>query len=121
MSEIGKIVWTDLTVPNANKNRDFYAEVFNWTFEEVSMGAYSDYTMKNENGDVIAGICHKDGPNTELPPQWINYIKVNNITESLGKVEILGGKVIVPVNPNSSYKMAVIQDIAGAYIGLFEE
>lgn len=121
MSDIGKIVWTDVTVKNADANRDFYKEVFNWTFEEVSMGDYSDYTMKNENGNVIGGICHKDGPNKDFPSQWINYIKVNSINDSLKKAEKLGGKIIIPVNPDSSYKMAVIEDVAGAYIGLFEE
>lgn len=121
MSNEGKFVWSDLTIPNADKVRDFYSEVFNWTAEEVDMGGYSDYSMKNENGEVVGGICFKKGMNNDFPPFWINYISVSNIKETLDKAQKLGAEIIVPPNPESSYKMAVIKDNAGAFIGIFEE
>ena len=72
----GTIAWTDLTVPDAESLRDFYAKVVGWRFEPVPMGEYHDFNMIPPNGDgPAAGICHARGANADLPPVWMIYIR----------------------------------------------
>src|SRR4030067_2971469 len=96
----GAIVWTDLTVENADPIRDFYASVIGWKSQTVDMGLYNDYQMNLPGtGDSVAGICHARGVNASLPPQWLVYIKVPDIDQSMKRCLDLGGKVLLPPKP----------------------
>ena len=117
----GSISWTDLTVPNATVVRDFYAAVAGWTASPVEMDGYDDYSMNTPSGTTVAGICHARGSNAGLPAQWLVYITVANLDESLKQCRELGGRVIAPPRDmGGSGRMAVIQDPAGAVAALFQ-
>lgn len=120
-SAIGKFMWFDLTVENADAVRDFYQQVVGWKPDTVDMGTYQDYSMKAEDGSVVAGICHKRGDNAKLPSQWMLYITVSNLEESLKTCTANGGKVIVPTRDMGGSKFAVIEDPAGAVCTLFQQ
>src|ERR1043166_5208922 len=95
VTEIGAISWTDLTVPNAEAVRDFYAQVVGWKAEPLDMGGYSDYCMNAPaTGETKVGICHAKGENADIPPQWLVYINVENLTQSVENAKRLGGKVV---------------------------
>jgi uncharacterized protein len=119
----GKILWTDLTVENADEIKDFYGSVIGWTFSEQPVADYVDYNVHNalEHGDeCIAGICHKKGSNVNIPAQWLNYVIVKNLRESLANCQKLGGKTIDGPRKMGKNMFAVIQDPAGAYLALME-
>ncbi|GAB4286868.1 MAG: hypothetical protein Kow0098_02610 [Ignavibacteriaceae bacterium] len=122
-TEIGSVNWFDLTVEDAEMIRDFYSDVIGWVPENVPMGKYNDYSMKSpESGKIAAGICHARGFNQDLPPQWLIYITVKNVDESIKKCTNSGGKVISgPRKLGESAKYCVIQDPAGAVCALYEE
>lgn len=116
----GKIAWTDLTVESAEDIKRFYSEVVGWQSEGVSMGEYDDFNMVQPGSkDPSAGICHARGSNADLPPVWMVYITVENLSSSLASVEQLGGKVLKAPKENGKY--AVIEDPAGAICTLYEE
>jgi predicted enzyme related to lactoylglutathione lyase len=120
--EVGTIGWIDLSVPNADKVRDFYKGVVGWTDEALSMGEYNDYVMKTpESQTSITGICHKQGVNADIPSQWLIYITVADLDKSASQVEALGGKILVAPKSVGSYgRMSIVQDPGGAIAGLFE-
>ena len=120
--EVGSITWIDLTVADAENVRDFYKEVVGWKSSPVSMGDYDDYTMNTPASDnAVAGICHAQGSNAALPPQWLIYITVENVDKSSQRCVEMGGKIISGPKEISGYgKMCVIQDPAGAVAALFE-
>lgn len=126
----GHILWTDLTVPNADEVRAFYEAVMGWTSSEVSLGEYSDFMMMapgyrprpgagEEN--VAAGICHARGVNAGMPAQWINYFGVADLDASRAKVEELGGKFVGQIRTHGASRFCIIADPAGAVCGLFEK
>lgn len=119
---LGKIGWTDLTVPDAENIRDFYREVAGWKPEPVTMGEYEDFNMCSpEDGEPLAGICHARGSNADLPAQWLIYITVENLDERLELCKKLGGEVVTGPKSLGGYgRMAVIRDPAGAIAALFE-
>lgn len=117
----GSIIWTDLTIPNAEKLRDFYASVVGWTFAPISMGNYADFQMNAPaTGEAVAGICHSRGVNAGLPPQWLVYISVEDIDGCVQRCKEHGGTILVeprPMGGNGTF--CVIKDPAGAVAALF--
>ena len=66
-AEVGKIVWTDLTVDNAVEIKDFYARVVGWKSSPVGMEGYDDFNMNTPaSGDRVTGICQARGANSDL-------------------------------------------------------
>jgi len=118
----GTVAWTDLTVPDAEEIRDFYAEVVGWTSDPVDMGEYSDFNMiVPSTSEPAAGICHAKGVNADLPPAWMIYLVVEELDVSLAAVKERGGTILVgpkSMGPGSAY--AVIQDPAGAVAALYQ-
>lgn len=118
-SSPGSIAWIDLTVPDADRLRDFYARVAGWTPSPVDMGGYSDYSMRNAAGVDVAGVCHTRGPNAGVPPVWLIYISVPNLDQALAQVRALGGAVLEE-RPMAGMKFAIVRDPAGAHVGLIQ-
>ena len=115
----GTVTWQDLTVPNAEAVRDFYAAVVGWEPEALSMGAYSDFVM-NADGAGIAGICHARGANAELPAAWLIYITVEDLDHSIAECQRLGGSLIAPPRGYGGGRYCVIKDPAGAVCALYQ-
>jgi len=121
-SRTGSIAWTDLTVPDAERIRDFYAAVVGWKASPVDMGGYADFSMAPPaGGNPVAGVCHARGDNAGLPAQWLLYMVVERLDDSVSKCVELGGRVIVGPKTMGSYgRYCVIEDPAGAVAALFE-
>lgn len=118
--KVGTITWTDLTVPDAEEVRDFYAAVVGWTPQALDMGGYSDFVMSTPEGTAVAGVCHARGVNADLPPQWLVYITVGDVDRSAARCVDLGGKILAgPKNMGSQARYCVIQDPAGAVAALY--
>jgi uncharacterized protein len=120
---LGSIISADLTAPNADYLRDFYREIMGWEVENMDMkderGEYVDYVMKDSEGNWVGGVCHARGENLNIPPQWILYINVADIADTIEKCVGMGGKVIKESrNEEGVLQYAMIQDPAGAVLGL---
>ncbi len=120
---VGRIAWLDLTVPDASTTRDFYQQVVGWSVQDVEMGGtgekYADYNMLAGDGHPAAGVCHARGGNSGLPPVWLIYLPVGDITESLARVEAEGGTVIKATRKtDGTCVYAVVQDPVGACVAL---
>jgi predicted enzyme related to lactoylglutathione lyase len=115
---IGTIAWTDLTVPETEKVRDFYKELVGWESSPVDIGEnYQDYNMMPPGSETpVAGICHAMGVNAGIPPQWMIYIVVEDLEQCKRRCVELGGKVLMQ---HPSMHMCVIQDPAGAVCALY--
>ena len=117
----GTVGWTDLTVQDADKVRDFYCEVVGWKYNPVDMSGYNDYTMLSSDGASTAGVCHARGVNADLPAQWLIYITVDNMETSIERCIQLGGKVIAgPKGTGGTSRYCIIKDPAGAVCALYQ-
>jgi len=118
---VGAIGWLDLTVPNADGLRDFYAKVVGWKPEPVTMGGYSDYHMLlPAQGTPVAGVCHARGVNAHLPPQWICYFVVDDLDASVRELTARGGTLIGDVRSMGEARYVAFRDPAGAVAALYE-
>ena len=117
----GTIAWTDLTVPDAERVRDFYRAVVGWRTEPVEMDGYDDYNMLPPDEDApAAGICHARGANADLPAQWLMYVVVEDLDASIVACRENGGRVVVGPKGLGGGRYCVIQDPAGACCALYQ-
>ena len=120
---VGCISWLDLTVLDASATRDFYRQVVDWSVQDVEMEdageRYVDYSMLGADGNAAAGVCHARGVNLGLPPTWMIYLPVGDLTESLRRVRQEGGKVIKEnTGADGGYAYAIVEDPVGATFAL---
>ena len=114
----GKLVWLDLTMPDAETVRDFHADVVGWKPEGVDMGGYEDFTIvRGETGEAVAGICFNRGTNAEIPVGWIPYFEVDDLDAALERARALGAEVVS--GPRGGFCM--IRDPAGAVAALYRQ
>jgi len=117
----GQIIWIDLTVPDAKNVRDFYSQMVGWQPEPVDMGGYNDFNMLMPDGSTpAAGICYARGENADMPPQWLIYITVENLAQSIETCLSMGGSVVTPPKVQNQHDYCVVQDPAGAVVALVE-
>jgi len=121
----GHISWISLTVSDASATRDFYRQVVDWSARDVEMedddGVYTDYDLFDVDGNPAAGISHARGVNVGLPPNWLIYIPVGDLAESLRRVQDGGGTIINSTRQSDGgYTDAVVQDPVGACLALVQ-
>ncbi len=119
--QVGTIVWTDLTVENAEEIADFYGEVVGLVRSPHSMGEYDDYVMSTPDGTGVTGVCHARGTNANVPPQWLTYFSVENVERSAARCVELGGRIIDGPRKMGHQNFCVIQDPAGAIAAIIGE
>ena len=117
--KVGEIVWRDLTVPNAEEIRGFYADVVGWKTTPHDMGEYADFNVLPQGSDeAITGICHARGENANVPAQWLLYVWVADVRGSAERCVALGGRVLDGPRLMGADLFCVIQDPAGAMLAL---
>lgn len=105
----GAMCWNELYVPDVEKAKEFYGQVFSWTFETDQTG----YTTIKNNSRSNGGIFQLTKEMAQMPPMWIVYFTVNNMAESVKKVKELGGIVHMEKDIDVG-KIAMIADPTGA-------
>ena len=107
---VGAIGWVDISVPDAEALRSFYASVVGWDASLVDMGGYSDFVMSSPGSEApTCGICHAKGVNADLPAQWLMYIVVADIDASAKACVEQGGALITEIK-NMGGQGAVLRD-----------
>lgn len=117
---IGSVTWRDIAVKDATKLQEFYTKVVGWTAKEHPMGGYADYEMQDATGQTVAGVCHARGGNSNLPPQWLIYITVESVTDSVEACKANGGTIVDGPRNMGGAQMCVIKDPAGAVCVLYQ-
>ncbi len=121
--KIGRVSWMDLTVDDATTVSQFYSKVVGWDIQGFDMGGYEDYCMNDpESGETLAGVCHAKGGNANIPAQWLMYVGVESLDNSLAEVEKEGGEVIgTKRGDGKGGHYQLVKDPAGAFLMLWEE
>jgi predicted enzyme related to lactoylglutathione lyase len=122
----GHVGWNELVTTNSKAAAEFYGKLFGWQATPfVPKGAptggppYSIFKMNMADEMGLGGMMQTPQPG--MPSQWLPYVMVEDVDDSLKKATKLGAKVCVPVMSIGEVgRIAVIQDPQGATIGLHE-
>jgi predicted enzyme related to lactoylglutathione lyase len=118
----GTFSWVDLSTSDPEAAKSFYEALFGWTHEDLPTGN-GTYTMFRLNGKDVAAVSQQqpDEANQGIPPHWNNYVTVEDVDQSAGKVSGLGGTVLVePFDVLDAGRMAVVADPTGAVFMLWQ-
>lgn len=119
MPKSGEFCWNELSTGDVSEAKKFYSELFDWQINDVPMGDFT-YTMMKSGDKEIAGIVQSQQQGA--PSQWMSYVKVDNLEDTVTKAQKLGAEVKVPATTVGEMgKLAVIQDPAGAEIALWQQ
>jgi len=121
----GEISWNELVTRDTKGAANFYGKLFGWestpfTAKGIQAGAQPYNLFKiDPNSMGVGGMMQV--PHPEMPSQWIPYVVVENVDQSLAQATKLGAKTLVPVMSIGEIgRIAIITDPQGATIGLHE-
>ena len=119
LPEVGQFIWADLLAKQPKAQIEFYKGIADYTIEQNQSSIVdNDFFLRTRNVPR-AGVL--EVPATDILPNWLPYVRVNNIVDSIVKTTQLGGTVILePSMEIYNGKLAVILDPTGAAIGIIE-
>jgi predicted enzyme related to lactoylglutathione lyase len=119
MTNHGTFIWNELDTPDQKKCGEFYCKLIGWVKKEIDAGPMGTYTIFQKGNRDVAGMMNPTGP--IKTPRWSSYIAVDDIDGCAGRVEDLGGKVLVePHDIPDEGRVCMISDPSGAVICLME-
>ncbi|TAK91748.1 MAG: VOC family protein [Burkholderiaceae bacterium] len=116
MKQHGAFSWCELLTKDVEAAKLFYARLFDWTTEDMSMPGMT-YTVVKNGADGIGGIMAIPPDAQGMPPMWGCYVTVDNVDLTAKTAMEMGATLIVPPRdiPNVG-RFCVIRDPQGAMI-----
>jgi predicted enzyme related to lactoylglutathione lyase len=121
LADPGEWIWSSLVARNPDTDAAFYQDVFGYEVFDMSKDDGFDHVLLATDDYARASINALPADESNLPPHWINFVRVVNATETAAKIEALGGRVLVQPHPDRhGGRVAIVADPAGASFGLLE-
>ncbi len=114
--------WVDLQTSDQAAAKQFYGELFGWTYADQPVDETNVYSMAQLRGIDVAAISGLGEQAAQgVPPHWNSYITVDDVEVAVAKVAPAGGTVIAPpFDVMDAGRMAVVQDPTGAMFVLWQ-
>ena len=118
--EPGVPSWADLSSPDVEASKRFYAGLFGWQAQDAGpaeeTGGYAMFTLR---GKQVAGIGPLMDPNQ--PAVWSTYVSTDDADAAVARAREAGGQVVVePMDVMDAGRMAFVAHPAGGYVGLWQ-
>lgn len=116
MSKHGEFSHIEFPADDVERATSFYSNVFGWQFE--AMAEFEHYYLYTAGPGGLGGGIGIRGQNA---PQAVrNYIGVDDVDATVGKVQANGGTVVVPKTDIGFGWYAAVTDTEGNEIGLYK-
>ena len=119
MAKPNEWIWADLLVRDPINTARFYQGIADYMIADDTRSIENNDFFLRSMGFARAGVGPLPAP--DILPNWLPYIRVQDVLTSTMKVTQLGGTTIIEPNPvlfNS--KLAVIADPTGAVFGIVQ-
>ena len=107
----GEWLWVDLFTRDAKTANDFYGAIAGYTAQAVKTEGDHSYNLLKRNGRAYGGIVELSWEDVE--PNWLPYIKVDDLEDTISRAERLGGILILRIE-----NVAIIADPSGGAFGI---
>lgn len=110
--------WQEYLARDAGPALDFYKKVagYNPAISDTRLGVEYHVLKKARGG---AGLFQLPANVTDVQPNWLPYVLVNDAASLAARVTSLGGRVLVPAAPERrNNSLIVVADPAGAVLAL---
>ena len=112
----GAFVWYDLVTTQGTLAREFYGQLFGWTFETTTRNG-RPYAIARIGGRPTGGILAVD-PGPDVGSQWVSYVLVDDVDKAFEAARTAGAQVLVHPTKVASGRAAVLKDPQGAPVGI---
>ena len=119
----GTFCWMDIYLPDPERGKAFYGDMFGWEWTDVPMGdSGMSYTMFNLDGKTVAAL----GPQMPgmfpegAPPCWNPYIATDDVDATVERARALGANIIMGPAGVGNGRVALLQDPWGAMFFLWQ-
>ncbi len=118
-AEVGNIPntysWNELMSRDIDTAKDFYAEVFGWTYDTQDMGTGPYHVIAGGSNEGMGGLMGMPAEVPDMVPNhWAVYFMVADTAATIEKVTANGGTVVVPpMDIPGVGRMATVHDPAG--------
>jgi len=111
----GQFVWHDLITPNPDQAKEFYAQLFGWTYKSLGEGDMAYHVIYN--GDKAIGGIIPLSIKTHPSGEWLSSVSVPDVDKAVAYNTQKGGKTLFKAsNFKGRGRSALVQDPEGAYI-----
>jgi predicted enzyme related to lactoylglutathione lyase len=137
----GAFSWIELGTTDQNAAKEFYGNLFGWTFVDQPMGPGEVYTTFRLRGrDAGAAytldprrhpgvpphwmpyVATADADATEAPPHWLAYFAAADCDATAARAASLGAKTYVPpTDIPGTGRFAVFADPQGATFAIYRQ
>jgi predicted enzyme related to lactoylglutathione lyase len=109
----GTPIWFELTTPDRDRARDFYARVMAWQMFESPMPEHGGYVLAGPAAtDAVAGLMTP--PPGGGHPGWTIYLATRNVDAAVAQVADLGGTTLAgPMDIPHVGRFAMVADPQG--------
>jgi len=109
-------VHIELQTKDVDRSKKFYANMFDWKFEEYPD---MDYTIINVGEGTGGGMMKNPMPDN--PDIWLPYVQVDDIASATMKAKSLGASITQEITeiPDMGW-ICVVLDPTGAPFGLWQ-
>ena len=121
-NEPGALCWNELHTREHDAARDFYAQVFGWTYSTHEPAHEATYSFVRTPGtaEPVGGI-HLDALLAEGDrSHWLVWFGVHRLDERLAAAQRLGATVLAQPFPTPYGRSAVVRAVQGELFGLME-
>ena len=110
------VMWFEVLGTDGGKLRNFYGDLFGWTFDVIPQIDYGVVKTGDERG-IMGGV----GPAYPGMKSWVTfYTETADVTASLAKAKALGGTVVMPRTVLPDVILGIFEDPEGHVLGLVE-
>lgn len=119
----GTFCWIELMTTDSAAAKQFYCDLFGWSFHDDPVGDDAVYTVLSM-GDRFVGALYersREQAAQGVPPHWGSYISVADANATTAKVIELGGAAVMePFDVFDIGRMAVLRDSTGAFFSIWQ-
>ena len=92
--KVGEFSWHELATSDYKKGFAFYQAMFGWQMiAEHDMGPMGVYAIFGRDGREMGGMF-TIAPGMPMPPNWLQYVRVDNADAAAEQVKANGGTII---------------------------
>ncbi len=112
-------LWDELWTRDPEAATRFYAQLASYKVSPKDTGGDRIYYVLESGGQPRAGVTRLLA--TDVKPAWLSYVRVADVNATAGRVETLGGRVLIAPTPKiRDGRVALIQDPTGALVAIQE-
>lgn len=112
---VGKPVFLQLVTPDLDTSKQFYSDLFGWSFRTSRVGA-TDIAVAYVDEQPVGSLIHRDFPSGEKrQPAWLTFFSVSDADATNALAVQHGARVLVPPHTIEGFgREAIYADPQGA-------